>query len=230
MKHTAPSLSRRPDVPSEPTLRRLPWYLAYVGQLSGRGVEYVSSTQVARALNVDASQIVKDLACLRLKGKTRIGYHVASLEQELRDFLGFGRRHPAVIVGCGSLGSALMADSGLQRYGLEIVAGFDVNPALQGAGPSGVEVLPLERLAPTVAATGAEIGVVTVPAEHAQATATLLVDAGIRALWNFTPFRILTPPDVVIQNISIYAHLAVMYNRLAAAPPPGGRRSPSVGQ
>ena len=49
----------------EPTLRRLPWYLAYVNMLHGQNIEYVSSTQIAKEINVDASQIAKDLSFLK---------------------------------------------------------------------------------------------------------------------------------------------------------------------
>lgn len=209
-------------VPPEPTLRRLPWYLAYVTQLREGGIEYVSSTQIAKALNVDASQIVKDLSFLNLKGKTRIGYQVKALELELQDFLGFKRCHNAVIVGVGSLGSALIADSGLTNYGLNVVAGFDIDPTVTGTVRGGIPIHDIEEMERVCHDTGAEIGIITVPASKAQSTANLLVESGIKALWNFTPFRILTPPDVVIQNISIYAHLAVMYNRLASMK--GGER------
>ncbi len=177
-------------------------------------MEYVSTTQIASDLNVDSSQIVKDLSCLSIKGRTRIGYAVSELELQLHEFLGFGRSHNAVIAGVGSLGSALLADSGLQRYGLRIVAGFDVAAALQGGRVAGVPVYSPDMIAEVVARTGAEIGILTVPASAAQLTADRLCRAGIRALWNFTPRRIVAPAGVVIQNISIYAHLAVMYNRL----------------
>lgn len=203
------------SVPPEPTLRRLPWYLAYVTQLREGGIEYVSSTQIAKALNVDASQIVKDLSFLNLKGKTRIGYPVKALELELQDFLGFKRRHNAVIAGVGSLGSALIADSGLNNYGLNIVAGFDVDPDVTGSDRGGIPIYDIDEMERVCRDTRAEIGIITVPASQAQLTANHLVEAGIKALWNFTPFRIVTPADVVVQNISIYAHLAVMYNRLA---------------
>ena len=43
-----------------------------------------------------------------------------------------------------------------------------------------------------------------------------LIEAGVKAIWNFTPFRICAPEGVVISNTSIYAHLAVMYNRMEA--------------
>ena len=198
----------------EPVLRRLPWYLAYVGILWERKVEYVSSTQISRDLKVDASQISKDLSFLDIKGKTRIGYEVGLLEHKLEEFLGFKRQHRAVIVGAGSLGGALMQDSGLTRYGLEIVAGFDVDPALVGTVKHGLPVYDSAEIVERCREMNVGIGIVTVPVEHAQSVADRLVEGGVKALWNFTPIRISTPEDVVISNTSIYAHLAVMYNRM----------------
>ena len=57
--------------------------------------------------------IAKDLSFLNIKGKTRIGYEVTSLEHVLQDFLGFKVGHNAVIIGVGSLGNSLIQDSGL---------------------------------------------------------------------------------------------------------------------
>lgn len=207
----------RPHDPlPEPTLRRLPWYLAYVTMLKSEGVEYVSSTRIADELSVDASQIAKDLSFINIKGKTRIGYEVASLKDALRQFLGFCDRHNAVMVGVGSLGAALMQDSGLQRYGLNIVAGIDTNHDLEGCRIADIPVFAPDRLAGLVSSLGITIGIVAVPVESAQTVADSLVAAGVKALWNFTPTRIRVPQEVVIANTSIYSHLAVMYNRLGS--------------
>lgn len=202
------------DIIPEPALRRLPWYLAYVSMLREQKVEYVSSTQISRELKVDASQIAKDLSFLNIKGKTRIGYEVASLEKELEDFLGFRRGHNALIVGVGSLGAALIQDTGLSRYGLNIVAGFDVNPNIIGRTLCGIPVFDVKELALRRKQFSADIGIVTVPVEKAQEVADSLVEAGVKALWNYTPYRIRVADNIVVQNTSIYAHLAVMYNRL----------------
>jgi len=200
----------------EPTLGRLPWYLAYVSMLRASEVDYVSSTAIARELNVDPSQTAKDLSFLKIKGRTRVGYSVPELEQKLTQFLGFRRPHLAVMIGCGSLGRALIADSGLQCYGLRIVAGFDTDPALAGREVDGVGLYPMSSLEEMRPRLGAEIAVIAVPVEKAQNAADHAVAAGIRALWNFTPFRIRTREDIIVQNTSIYSHLAVMYNRLAS--------------
>ncbi len=198
----------------EPTLRRLPWYLAYVRLLDNRHVEYVSSTQISKEINVDASQIAKDLSFINIKGKTRIGYEVHKLVKELTDFLGFKHKHNAFMIGAGSLGGALIQDVGLAQYGLNIVAGFDVNPSLVGTSICGVPIYDISELAQRQRELDVQIAVLAVPVEHAQPVTDVIIESGLKAIWNFTPFRIKVPAGIVIQNTSIYAHLAVMYNRM----------------
>ena len=204
-----------PTLLPEPTLRRLPWYLAYVTMLRQDGVENVSSRMLAKALAVDASQIAKDLSFINIKGKTRLGYDVVELEEALRFNLGFGIRHNAVMVGVGSLGAALMCDSGLQRYGLNIVAGIDIDPKLIGKKINDIQVFDPKDLAELVEKLNISIGILAVPVENAQRVAGRLIAAGVKALWNFTPRRIHVPEGIVVSNTSIYSHLAVMYNRLS---------------
>lgn len=158
--------------------------------------------------------IAKDLSYLNIKGKTRIGYNVATLEFQLQEFLGFKQMHDAVMIGTGQLGSLLLQDNGLRDYGLRIVAGFDVDPSKVGTSIGGVPVYDFKQFAALLPELHAEIGVITVPPECAQRVSDEIVEAGIHALWNFTPFRIVVPEHIVIQNTSIYAHLALIYNRL----------------
>ena len=199
----------------EPTIRRLPWYLSYVRMLDNLHVEYVSSTQISKELNVQSSQIAKDLSFLSVRGKTRIGYEVKSLMAELEDFLGFNRKHDAVVIGTGSLGTALMQDRGLENYGLNIVAGFDVRSEVIGTSLGGLPVYDIKDLAEWHRSHNeVSIAILTVPVESAQETADMVIASGMTALWNFTPYRIKAPEDVVIANTSIYAHLAIIYNRM----------------
>lgn len=199
----------------EPTLRRLPWYLAYISRLKRENVEFVSSTQIAKEINVDSSQIAKDLSFLSVKGKTRIGYEVANLERILTDFLGFKEKHNAFMIGVGSLGGALIQDSGLQQYGLNIVAGFDIKPSLIGKSITGIPVYDIATLAKQQSVYKASIAILAVPADVAQSVTNHIVEAGLKAIWNFTPSRINPGEDIVVQNTSIYAHLALMYNRMS---------------
>jgi redox-sensing transcriptional repressor len=212
------SSSYQRNIP-EPALRRLPWYLAYVKLLKNQGESYVSSTQIAKKINVSPTQIAKDLSYVNISGKTRVGYEIDQLIDVLEEFLGFRSSHKAVLFGVGSLGAALLADSGLEQYGLKILAGFDIKDDIVNTKINNIPVYHadefIERNQKTIKA---EIGVLTVPADIAQQTADYLIEGGVRGIWNFTPFRIRVPEDVVLQNTSIYAHLAVMFNRLKQLP------------
>lgn len=198
----------------EPTLRRLPWYLAFIKLLKGRGESFVSSTQIAKEINVDSSQVAKDLSYVKVSGKTRVGYEIDALIEVLEDFLGFRSQHKAFIFGVGSLGGALLQDSGLNQYGVDIVAGFDIRDDLADKTVNGIPVFHISEFPAKQKEYNATIGIITVPVQNAQEVTNLVIAGGIKALWNFTPFRIRVPEHIVVQNTSMYAHLAVMYNRL----------------
>jgi len=152
----------------EPTLRRLPWYLSNVKLLRKRGERFVSSTQISKEINIDASQIAKDLSYVNISGRTRVGYEIDTLIAVLEDFLGFTNIHKAFLFGVGSLGGALLRDSGLNHFGLEIVAAFDVNPDLVGTALNGIPIYHSDDFEEKMQAYDVNIGVLTVPIEIAQ--------------------------------------------------------------
>lgn len=198
----------------EPTLRRLPWYLFNVKLMKERGETHVSSTQISKQINIDASQIAKDLSFVKISGRTRVGYEIDALIRVLEDFLGFSSLHEAYLFGVGSLGAALLFDSGLVHFGLKIVGAFDVKPELVGTSINGIPIYHTNDFEQVIKNSTARIGVLTVPINIAQDITDMMVQGGIKAIWNFTPFRIRVPENIVVQNTSLYAQLAVMFNRL----------------
>jgi AT-rich DNA-binding protein len=182
--------------------------------LKEHGDTVVSSTQIAKEISVDASQVAKDLSFVNISGKTRVGYEIDALIDILEQFLGFTSQHKAFIFGVGQLGAALMRDSGLNQYGLDIVAGFDIRDDITGKVVGGIPVFGMDSLPEKQKEYKAAIGIITVPVDKAQEVADFIIDNGIKALWNFTPFRIRVAENIVVQNTSIYAHLAVMFNRM----------------
>lgn len=207
-------IRKEADKVPEPTLRRLPWYLSNIKLMKEKGEQYVSSTQISKEINIDASQIAKDLSYVNISGRTRVGYNIDALIEVLESFLGFTNMHKAFLFGVGSLGAALLQDSGLRHFGLEIVAAFDVNPELVGKDLNGIPIFHTDDFEEKMKAYPVNIGVLTVPISIAQEITDKMVDGGIKAVWNFTPFRIRVPENIVVQNTSLYAHLAVMFNRL----------------
>lgn len=208
------SIRKEADKVPEPTLRRLPWYLSNIKLMKEKGEQYVSSTQISKEINIDASQIAKDLSYVNISGRTRVGYNIDALIEVLESFLGFTNMHKAFLFGVGSLGAALLRDSGLHHFGLEIVAAFDVNPELVGKDLNGIPIFHSDDFEAKMKEYDVNIGVLTVPINIAQEITDKMVDGGIKAVWNFTPFRIRVSENIVVQNTSLYAHLAVMFNRL----------------
>ena len=207
-------IPKEADKVPEPTLRRLPWYLSNIKLMKEKGEHYVSSTQISKEINIDASQIAKDLSYVNISGRTRVGYNIDALIEVLESFLGFTNMHKAFLFGVGSLGAALLRDSGLHHFGLEIVAAFDVNPELVRKDLNGIPIFHSDDFETKMKEYDVNIGVLTVPINIAQEITNKMVDGGIKAVWNFTPFRIRVPENIVVQNTSLYAHLAVMFNRL----------------
>ena len=207
-------IRKEADKVPEPTLRRLPWYLSNIKLMKEKGEQYVSSTQISKEINIDASQIAKDLSYVNISGRTRVGYNIDALIEVLESFLGFTNMHKAFLFGVGSLGAALLRDSGLHHFGLEIVAAFDVNPELVGKDLNGIPIYHSDDFEAKMKEYDVNIGVLTVPINIAQEITDKMVDGGIKAVWNFTPFRIRVPENIVVQNTSLYVHLAVMFNRL----------------
>lgn len=202
------------DKVPEPTLRRLPWYLSVCRLLKSRGETYVSSTRLSKETNIVASQIAKDLSCVNIVGRTRVGYEIDNLLDVLERFLGFTTLHKAFLFGAGRLGGALLNDKGLKQFGLEVVAAFDTNPKMVGHSVSGIPVYHINDIGTKMRRYNVKIGILTVPIDNAQEVADKMVAWGIKAIWNFTPLRIRVPDDIVVQNTSLYAHLSLMFNRL----------------
>ena len=200
----------------EPTLRRLPWYLSVCRLLKQRGEQYVSSTRLSKETSIVASQIAKDLSCVNIVGRTRVGYDIDNLLDVLEDFLGFTSMHRAFLFGAGKLGSALLNDTGLKQFGLEVVAAFDTSPRIVGHSVAGIPVYHINELEAKMKKHNVQIGILTVPIDRAQEVADKMIVWGIKAIWNFTPLRIRVPDNIVVQNTSLYAHLSLMFNRLEA--------------
>lgn len=194
------------------TLQRLPTYLNYLKSLDDDG--NISSTEIARALGLNDVQVRKDLSSVSSGGRPKVGYNIRGLILDLKEFLGYNAVNDAVMVGCGNLGRALMSYRGFREYGLRIVAGFDVSDDIVGEEVSGKPVLPLSGLPQYCRENGIRIGVITTPAQAAQKACDLLMEGGIKAIWNFAPAHITVGEGVLVQNENMACSLALLSKHL----------------
>ena len=196
-----------------PSVRRLPSYLHIIRQAQRNGDYYISGTVIAQELNLEPIQVRKDLAITGIIGKPKKGYPVEALIAAIEHYLGWDESHEAVLVGAGNLGSAFMGYQEFQLHGLNMIAAFDTDPDKVGAKIHGVPILSMDGLEENIKSLKAEIAILTVPSPFAQATAEILVRAGITSIWNFTNQKLKVPDSVVVQREDLssgYALLSVM--------------------
>jgi redox-sensing transcriptional repressor len=230
-------VDRRKPIPL-PSLNRLPTYHHYLKDVQEKGLIFISCTLIGKDLKLDPTQVRKDLEITEIVGKPKVGYPVADLIGAIETFLGWNNSNEAFIVGAGNLGSALLGYERFKRTGLDIVAAFDTDPSRIGAQIHGKEVLPLESLVDLAQRMSIHIGIITVPASAAQKVADLMVEGGIKAIWNFAPVHLRLREDVIVQNEDLYNSLATLSHKLAKvlnAPLPTGEvtngpepRSPAI--
>lgn len=192
------------------TLGRLPEYLRVLTSDEMKDFETVSATTIAKALNLGEVQVRKDLNAVSGKGKPKTGYIKQELIERLKAVLGVNERTFAVIVGAGKLGKALLDYGKFVKYGVEIVAGFDIDPALKTDDMHGKHIYHISEFADYVKRNGIEIGVITVPKSAAQSVCDMMVKSGIKAIWNFAPQAVTVPDSVILQQENLALSLAFL--------------------
>ena len=195
---------------SKATASRMPAYLRYLKGEAGKGVEYVSSAAVAKALGVSAVGVRKDLALVASRpGKPRFGFEVRRLIGDIEKFLGYHRWTNAVIVGAGGLGRAILAYEGFDNYGIHVIAAFDSSPAKVGA-VGGKPIYPMDRLKDIVLRFSVRVAILTVPRGAAQEACDDIVRAGIPAILNFAPVYLHVPDGVSVKYEDLAVSLAAL--------------------
>jgi redox-sensing transcriptional repressor len=185
------------------TLNRLSLYLRCLQDLATQGVERVSSTELADRYQLSASQIRKDLAQFGEFGIRGVGYEIDHLRERLRTLLGLDRQHGVVILGVGSLGTALARFPGFNQDGYRVVGLVDADPAKVGHRLGELRIEPPSRLTALVRETGATIGVLAVPTATAQASYEALAAAGVRAVLNFVPTQLRVTRGVRVKTVDL---------------------------
>ena len=196
---------------SKAVIKRLPRYYRYLGELLEENVERISSNDLSRKMRVTASQIRQDLNNFGGFGQQGYGYNVKYLYTEMGKILGLDTVHPMIIVGDGNLGQALANYVDFEKRGFKLVGIFDVNPVLEGIAVRGIEIQMVSSLPLFLKNNHIEIAILTLPKNKAGEMADMLIENGIKAIWNFAHIDLDTPEDVIVENV----HLSESLMRLS---------------
>ena len=119
---------------------------------------------------------------------------------------------------------ALVSDGGRPKIGylrsalvedIEAFLGYDntTDAIIVGAGKP---VYPVDNLQSFCKRNKVLMGIITVPAAHAQEVADRMIECGIKAIWNFAPVHLEAPSHILIQNQNMATNLAVLSMHLRA--------------
>ena len=200
---------------SKSVLKRLPGYVSYLKSMPDTGSPYISATALANALGMGEVQVRKDLAMVSDGGRPKIGYLKESLIEDIEQFLGYDNTTDAVMIGAGKLGQALLDYVGFEEYGLNILAAFDIAPKSDFTD-EGKPILHIDKLEGFCKSHKVLMGIITVPAKHAQEVCDSLIQCGIKAIWNFAPVHLEVPGNILVQNENMATSLAVLSVHLQA--------------
>ena len=189
---------------SPAVIKRLPRYFRYLRILIREGKTRVSSAELAKRMNITASQIRQDLNCFGGFGQQGYGYNVNYLYARICDLLGVGAGLQAIIIGAGNLGRALAKNEMFEKRGVDVVAIFDNNPTLIGQKVNEIPIIHIDELERYAATHTIDMAVLTLPKEHALEMAQRVADTDICGIWNFTSQELDSiEGDIIVENVHL---------------------------
>ena len=196
------------------TLGRLPQYLHFLNGLPPDQFPNISATTIAKKLSLGDVQVRKDLAAVSGLGKPKIGYKTKDLISDLEDALGSNNLTPAILVGAGKLGRALLEYNGFEEYGVQIVAAFDCNEQVFRYNQTSKDILPIKQLKEFCTKNQIKIGIITVGSGSAQTVCDEMLESGITAIWNFAPCQLNVPNDILVKQENLALSLAYLNSQI----------------
>lgn len=194
----------------EATITRLSVYSRYLVKVKHQGVITISSTDIAQGAGVNPAQVRKDLSFFGEFGTRGVGYNVEQLSWDILKILSLDEEWSVALVGFGHLGHAVSQHRVFKERGFNFTSIFDSDPEKIGTKVKDIEVLPMEQLEEVVARNHTRIGVITVPADAAQAVADSLVKAGVQAILNFAPIHLTVPEEIEFREVDLAVNLEVL--------------------
>ncbi len=195
---------------SQATLKRLPQYLRIIIDKKNNDIKSISSTEIATILRLNPIQVRKDLALVsRTDGKPGVGFNIDELIQDLEEVLNLNNVTDAVIVGAGKLGQALLNYKGFQNN-LNILMAFDNDKTKC----DGERIFFLDEMKNKISKSNIQIGIITVPKENAQNVCDMMLNYGIKAIWNFAPINLKVPENIAVKNEDLSTSLVILLKKL----------------
>ncbi len=187
---------------NRPRLERLMKYYQFICEQSCpvSPVKVIVSNVISEALEIDDTLVRKDLASIGIRGLPNVGFDASKICRAVRRTLGFDKPFKAILVGAGHLGGAVLGYPGFDRYGLTFVVAFDKDPKKIGTKIGDCPVKSIRAMESFIIRNRIPLAVLTTPPTASQELTNRLVLAGIKAIWNFSSTKVLSPERIFIRH------------------------------
>jgi len=190
------------DIP-EKSVERFCKYRQILLNILDSGKEYIFSHELAAILDSSPAQVRRDLMMLNIMGTPQRGYNIRQFLKDISDVVDTKEGQLACLVGVGKLGQAILTYFSKRRPNLSIVAGFDNDAQKIGKHHGECSIYSIDKLEQIIREKNITVGMVTVPASHAQSTVDVLVSCGVKGIVNFAPTHLRVPKGVFLENLDI---------------------------
>ena len=196
---------------SSKQIERYTIYLKYLIVLKKSHIDMITSSEIAKEVKCSEETVRKDLQLVSKHGAPGLKRLISDLIYDIEGFLGYHEKKNVIIVGCGKLGTALLSYGGFDEYGINVVAGFDINENLIGTKINDVPIYHINQFKEIISKYDVKTAVLSTRKHCAQELAEKLIDSGIKAIYNFVPLHIINNDDkVLIENFDIASSIAFL--------------------
>jgi redox-sensing transcriptional repressor len=189
------------------TVERLSKYRRLLNKYSSNDEHFIFSHDLARLLNLTSVQVRRDLMLIGISGNHRRGYNVKELIEQVSEIIDTKSGQNIAIVGMGNLGRAVTTFVRKNETNMNIVAGFDIEPAKTNNTIAGVTCYHIASIASKLKELKIDIAILTVSPDAASEITKVLVESGVKGILNFTSVHLDVPESIYLKNYDIITSL-----------------------
>ncbi|MDP4121140.1 MAG: redox-sensing transcriptional repressor Rex [Bacillota bacterium] len=199
-------------------IRRLPRYYRFLSDLVDKEVDRISSGELAKRMNLTASQVRQDFNCFGGFGQQGYGYSVKALKNEIESILSLKSGYNSVLIGVGNLGRAVAMHMEFEARGFKLIGAFDQDRNLIGKPLNHLIIKDIDGIDSFCDENKIDVAILCIPKEAAESIVEKLYGFGVRYFWNFSHFDIsVAYPDTIIENVHMSDSLMTLCYRITDA-------------
>ena len=196
-------------------IHRMPRYYRFLDDLKDEGVVRISSKELAKRMNLTASQIRQDFNCFGGFGQQGYGYNVDILQKEIAHILGLDRNMNAILIGVGNIGRAVMKNVNFDAKGFTLIGIFDEKESIVGQVVKNIPVRHISTLDEFCREMKPDAAILCLPRTATKPIAEQLIKLGIKGFLNFSSYDIyLDFPETIVENVHFEDGLMTLSYRL----------------